>query len=480
MNDRLLVEALRARDLGAPAAVYDAYAERLFAYCWMRLRERDAARVAARDAFVVAEAQIERLSDPELFGPWLYAITRLECDRREPDQERAPDLPVASHDQDDVDQRLLAWRAVLALTRRQRELLDLHVRHGLAVEGIARVTRTPAKRIEEELDLAAIDLETALVAEILVDQGPFACAERGWLLRARRGELTPVLREQLVLHADECEGCAAFKPRAVSAAKVFRLLPWAPLPDDLRERVLGSFLDAELVGYRLFIATRVTDYTAEGFPIWPHRSVFARRLARRRGTSDSTASALTESRSHTRAGRLAAAAVAALMVLAGGTLAAFMALTGQVGRGVHAIADGVVPHPTVLAPRDLKANGRSGRDSSGSNDAIPVSVTYPLGVAGLGPSPVVPARARQFQFGGAPDSNGPYGRVPAPPGQRPLPGIPPGAPPTEGSSPSAPQSSPTPPQSTSTVPTSPPASESPPPSSPSPTGSEPSPRPTAS
>jgi hypothetical protein len=79
MNDHLLVEALRGRDVGAPAAMYAAYADRLYAYCWFQLRERDAAQVALRDAFVVAEAHIGKLRDPDRFGPWLYAIARLGC-----------------------------------------------------------------------------------------------------------------------------------------------------------------------------------------------------------------------------------------------------------------------------------------------------------------------------------------------------------------------------------------------------------------
>ncbi|MEV5569640.1 sigma-70 family RNA polymerase sigma factor [Spirillospora sp. NPDC052269] len=473
MDDRLLVEALRARDPGAPSAVYDAYAERLYAYCWMRLRDLDAARVAVRDAFVVAEAQIERLGDPELFGSWLYALTRLECDRREPEQERTPDLPVASHDQDDVDQRLLAWRAVLVLSRRQRELLDLNLRHDLVVDDIARVTRTPAKRVEEELELAAVDLETALVAEILVDQGPFGCAERARLLRARRGDLTPVLRAQLVLHADECGECAASKPRTVSVAKVVRLLPWVPLPDDLRERVLDSFLNAELVGYRLFIATRVMDYDAEGFPVWSHRSGLARRTAGRRIKFRFKAPTPTDRPPNARTGRRAAAAIAALMVLSGGTLAAFMALTGQVGRGVHAIAAGVVPHPTVLAPGGLKANSRSGRGSSGRNDATPASAAYSLGVAGSGAPPTVPARPGQIQSGGGENPGGSSGGFPVPPEQRWLPG----APPPEEPGSSAPPPSASPPFTSTPQPSNPPPS-SPPASSSSPTTNAPSVKPT--
>ncbi|MFD0853877.1 RNA polymerase sigma factor, partial [Actinomadura adrarensis] len=74
MDDRRLVKALRARDPGAPADVYDAYADGLYAYCWFLLRGRDAAQVALRDAFIVAEAHVDKLRDPERFGPWLYAV----------------------------------------------------------------------------------------------------------------------------------------------------------------------------------------------------------------------------------------------------------------------------------------------------------------------------------------------------------------------------------------------------------------------
>ncbi|MFC5187025.1 RNA polymerase sigma factor [Actinomadura harenae] len=493
MDDRLLVEALRARDPGAPAAVYDAYAERLYAYSWMRLREQDAAQAAVSDALVVAEAQIERLRDPALFRPWLYAITRLECDRREPEQDRMPDLPVASHDQDDVDQRLLAWRAVLALSRRQRELLDLHVRHELAFDDIARVTRAPAKRVEEELELAGEDLETALVAEILAGQGPFGCGERGWLLRARRGELTPLLRERLVLHAGECEECAAFKPRTVSAARVFRVLPWAPLSDDMRKRVLDGFLDSERVGYRLFVATRVADYSADGFPIWPQRSAFARRVTRRRtfrskmpAATEATPTvsgtpALAEVRPGVRAGRFAAAALATLMVLTGGTLVAYMALTGQVGRGVHALADGTGARPTVLPSRGLELNGRDERGLAGRDGATPVSATYLLGAAGSAVSPTASARTRQVQPGRVQNPKGANGGLLTPPEQRQAAVVPP---PEEPGPAQAPPPSPPPvpvpsaPVPPSSQPPSDPPPSSSPPSPPVPAESEPSARPT--
>src|SRR4051794_33667155 len=125
MNDRLLVQAMRSRDSGALGAVYDTYADRLYAYCWFQLRNRDAAQVALRDSLIAAEAHIGRLREPDRFGPWLYAITRIECGRRLPLPGDKPDIPVASHAQDDVDQRVMAWQAVMGLPQLSSEILEL-------------------------------------------------------------------------------------------------------------------------------------------------------------------------------------------------------------------------------------------------------------------------------------------------------------------------------------------------------------------
>src|SRR5690349_21468766 len=115
MEDRLLVEALRSRDPIAIGSVYDDYATRLYGYCWFQLRNGDAAQIAFRDALMCAEAHIGELRAPGRFGPWLYALARIECRRRRAPNPVEPDIPIARHDQDDVDLRLMAWRAVTGL-----------------------------------------------------------------------------------------------------------------------------------------------------------------------------------------------------------------------------------------------------------------------------------------------------------------------------------------------------------------------------
>ncbi|TDB75243.1 sigma-70 family RNA polymerase sigma factor, partial [Actinomadura sp. KC216] len=407
MDDHLLVEALRERDADAPAAVYDAHADRLYAYCWFQLRCRDAAQVALRDTFIVAEAHIGKLRDPDRFGPWLYAIARLECARRMPSRDQAPDVPVASHDQEDVDQRIMAWQAVLALRPMSREILELRVRHQLSVPDLAAVFDVPLKDAQAALESAHAELEEALIAEILAHQGPYGCSQRARLLRERRGEFNHDLNGRLMRHADDCPACGAFRPRTVSAAKVYGLLPDADLGAELRLRVMSCFMDPELVGYRLFVATRVAEFTADGFPVQsrqPARSLKAsgprgllwlRRFRRTdfrpkvplSGKGDPQSSGL---------GAHAARVVlvlTAIALLAGGGVASIYGLFGAGRRDTGVVAG---PRPTAFPGTSLEPGlGRPSADhpDAGAHlDIAPVSATFPLGSrASSAPPTALPA-----------------------------------------------------------------------------------------
>ncbi|QXJ23477.1 sigma-70 family RNA polymerase sigma factor [Actinomadura graeca] len=388
MDDHLLVEALRARDPDAPTAVYDAYADRLYAYCWFQLHDRDAAQVALRDTFVVAEAHIDRLRDPDRFGPWLYAITRLECARRLPTRGRPPDVPVASHDQEDVDQRIMAWKAVLALRPLTREFLELRVRHQLSVPDLAAVFDMPVRDAQAALDRAHGELEGALTAEILAHQGPYGCAERALLLRERQGEPSAELSGRLLGHAQDCGTCGAFRPRTVSAAKVYGLLPSADLPAELRLRVMSCFLDPELIGYRLFVGARVTEFTSSGFPARAKRDASAPesfrsgrgplRFVRSRRAHGVSA----RSEASTQAVRLLTA-LAVVALLVGGVFASVHGLLRLVGwdTGPVGTTPGrrptAVPGVSQVPAEDDPPRVRPAED--GTMDAVPVSATFPLG-----------------------------------------------------------------------------------------------------
>ncbi|HEX6472747.1 MAG TPA: sigma-70 family RNA polymerase sigma factor [Streptosporangiaceae bacterium] len=267
MNDRLLVEALRSGDPAAMDAVYDAYAERVFAFCWFLLRSREAAEVALRDTLIVAYAHVGRLRDHDRFAAWLYAIARVECARRPAPPGRRPDIPIARHDQDDVDQRIVAWNAVMGLPTLTRDLLELRFTHRLAIPDLAAVCAVSPKEVEATLAGAGAALQAALTAEILAHEGPYGCSARAALLRARPTEPAPGLRARLLRHAKECDACGVFVIDAVSPAKVYGLLPLATPAPGLRGRTLCCFTDPGMLAYRTFVADRVDGFTKAGFPV---------------------------------------------------------------------------------------------------------------------------------------------------------------------------------------------------------------------
>ncbi|MEV0660557.1 hypothetical protein ACIBI3_00195 [Actinomadura luteofluorescens] len=382
MSDHLLVEALRERDPGAPATVYDAHAERLYAYCWFQLRGRDAAQVALRDTFIVAEAHIGKLREPDRFEPWLYAIARLECARRMPPRHLVPDVPVASHDQEDVDQRITAWQAVLGLPPLSREILELHVRRQLPIPDLGAVFGLSPRDAQMALDGAHGELEAALTAEMLAHKGPYGCPERALLLRERRGDLTHDLSKRLMGHARECSACGSLRPRTVSAAKVYGLLPDAVPAPETRLRVMSCFLDPELVGYRLFVATRVTEFRSDGFPVQsafgrPGRACrqgWGRRFGRPRKAAEEERGA---AKLYAQVVRASAALVAVALLSASGVASMYVVGAQRVEKDEHA-----GPRPTAVP--GISQRPGPGRQSPahpqapGALDALPMA-TFPLG-----------------------------------------------------------------------------------------------------
>ncbi|HEY3954063.1 MAG TPA: sigma-70 family RNA polymerase sigma factor [Streptosporangiaceae bacterium] len=266
MKAPLLVDALRTRDPGAPAALYDTHGESLFRYCWFILRNRDAAQVALRDTLVLAEAHISELRDPEMLRPWLYALARGECLRRQQAPGAAHDAVVARPDQPDADRRLIAWHAVLSLDPAESEALELTLRHGMDTALTALVMDLPTDEVQRVLERARVHLEQALAGEILARHGVHNCPERVAALQGWAGEQTVALRERLVQHAMACQVCGRYLPRNVSATKVYSLLPVPVPPQAMRLRVMTCFADPELVGYRMFVAARVTGFGTAGFP----------------------------------------------------------------------------------------------------------------------------------------------------------------------------------------------------------------------
>ncbi|GGK96829.1 hypothetical protein Ppa06_56480 [Planomonospora parontospora subsp. parontospora] len=360
MNDSVLVEALRARDAGALAALYDSYAEGVYRYCRSLLGDSDGAQVALRDTLITAEDRVHVLADAGRLKAWLYALAREQCLRLRAAAEgregeaATEELPVPRGG--DADLGVVAWNAVRGLSEEDREILELVARHGLDVADAAAVMRIPDRDAERLLESAKDRLRDAVTAEFLARKGPYDCVERAEILGGFSGELTPETRERMVAHVNRCDTCTPHRSRQISAVKVFDLLPGVPLPDTVRVRVMSCFTDPELVPYRRYAAGRIGVLDAAGFP--PAR---ARRDP----------------------GRVRALAGAAAAVAAAAAIAMiFVNFGGGPGGEPSGIASGVLPAAGGAPGVRLPWSAEAGERPMALESAPPELVAHALGPTG--------------------------------------------------------------------------------------------------
>ena len=195
-------------------------------------------------------------------------------------------------------------------------------------------------------------------------------------------------------HAEECSICGAFRPRAVSAKKVYGLLPDPRPAAELRLRVMSCFLDPELVGYRLFVATRVTEFTSDGFPSQAARSGRGIRSGSGRSWFGRSRNAPPEAHEAGMRAQIVRAAMvlAVVALLSGGGVASMYGVLGTARKPTGTAAD---PHPTAI-PGVSQAPGTrrpptAPQEGPGTLDAAPVSATLPLGArASSAPATALP------------------------------------------------------------------------------------------
>ncbi|GII77551.1 hypothetical protein Sru01_25330 [Sphaerisporangium rufum] len=273
MNDSVLVEALRARDPGALAALYDSYAEGVYRYAWARLRSSDAAQVVLRDTLIAAEAHVHALADPARLRAWLYALARGECERRraavpldEPDEPDEPDAPAGAPPDGPGGAGRVAVHALAGLPADEREVLDLLTRHAIAEEDLPDVLGDTAEEVAARCRSACDRLQDLVTVQVLARRTPHECPQVAELAGGRPGPPDTETRDRLLDHLDGCEICAPHRERQVSVAKVFQHAPDTGLPETLRVRVMSCFIDPELVPYRRFVARRTGLLGPDGFP----------------------------------------------------------------------------------------------------------------------------------------------------------------------------------------------------------------------
>ena len=164
----------------------------------------------------------------------------------------------ANGDQGQAELRSLIHSILAALKPREREVIELSFKHDLNDDDLAIVLGVTQSRAHDLAARARGRLEEALGALHIALTGREACPVLGELLADWDGQLTEQTRDLVIRHIGECQTCAHHGWSAMRPAAFFRLLPLAPLPQEVREQVLSlcSSTAEDAVAYRRRIVRR--------------------------------------------------------------------------------------------------------------------------------------------------------------------------------------------------------------------------------
>ncbi|MCW2858822.1 MAG: polymerase, sigma-24 subunit, subfamily [Actinoallomurus sp.] len=285
-DDQWLVQSLRSGDGTAPVRLYDLYAARLFDYCHVLLRDEEAAALTLLDSLIIVQERIGELADPRLFRGWLYAVTREECLRRrarsELPAERRRAAEATGFEANEAT-RQLVHTALLVLNGRQREALDLSLRHELNPDELARALGTSPQDASMLVAQARHDLDDAFAAVTVATTGHEDCPSVSALAGPPGRRLDAETCGKLARHIARCPICGVHADRGVDTVRLLNAMPFAAIPAALRERVLTTAVDPRFADTRSTIAMRA-ELPAEAEPedesrttsrLWPAMAAVA-------------------------------------------------------------------------------------------------------------------------------------------------------------------------------------------------------------
>ena len=260
------------------ATAYDRYAPGLYAYCWSLLADPAEAAGAVQDTFIIVAAKAGGLRDRERFRPWLYAVARNECFGRLRAQglsaplDETGELAVGAPDPAAGPQRrelrALVVAALAGLSPRDREVIELNLRHVLDGQDLADVLGVSRNQAYALLSRARDQFEGSLGALLVASDSRRACRDLEDILGDWDGNLTILLRKRVNRHAAACEVCGERQSRELSPAMLLSMLPMVALPAGLRDQVFRVVTDGSPggIGYRDLVARRAEPFDRSGFP----------------------------------------------------------------------------------------------------------------------------------------------------------------------------------------------------------------------
>lgn len=278
-RDREMVAAIMAGDATGVAAAFDRYAQDLYTYCRSQLNEPADAADAVRDTFVIASAEISRLSQPDRLRGWLFALARNECQSRQRTAVPSARLYEAAQAMDDTgtftavteqaETRALVRAALAGMDPVDREIAELHLRHGFYGADLADVLGAPRNRAHALASRARSRFERSLGVLPVARSGREHCPDLATVLEGQAGKPLLPLRWRVRRHIRRCKACGARKRCGLNPAILLGIFPVIPLPTALRQGTLAVVADESptAVAYRARVTDHAARFGADGFPV---------------------------------------------------------------------------------------------------------------------------------------------------------------------------------------------------------------------
>jgi len=168
------------------------------------------------------------------------------------------DLARVHGDQGQGELQALIYSILAELRPREREAIELSFRHDLHGNDLALALGVSSRRAHALAARAHARLEDALVALRIALTRRHACPGLLEVLADWDGRLTEETGDLIGWHLEQCEACASYGRGVPRPATFSRLQPLAPLPPELRQRVLSHCGSAaeDAVAYRRRVARR--------------------------------------------------------------------------------------------------------------------------------------------------------------------------------------------------------------------------------
>ena len=246
-----------------------------------------------QDSLVAVDAHMNKLPDPDQVRLWLYTTARQQCLVRLPGHQlagrsetvtldefigeqagstdRYPDAGTVATEREKL--RILT-AALDSLPDRDREIVSLAYRHGIADDNLAAVLGVNRRRADAMLSGAGEEFRASATVIAVLRAGLPGCqvleatAVQGDHAKAL---LAPKVRKRLVQHVEHCASCAQRRGDRDFGPEMVTAIPFASPPVNLGLRI--SRTATALGTYRTEAASRSLKGSSRGTKSGPRRGV---------------------------------------------------------------------------------------------------------------------------------------------------------------------------------------------------------------